>query len=353
MEESKQGAPLDPGGFTNELRALGMSRYHHQHPFHRAMNEGRLTPEQLRGWIANRFHYQRHIPLKDAAILSNCPLREVRRVWIHRLSDHDGRGEGEGGLEAWLKLAEAAGMNREELLLERHVLPAVRFAVESYVTFARTEPWPIAVASSLTELFAPDLMRDRLLAFERFYPWIPGTGLEYFRSRVTQARKDSQEGLALVVEHCFTRELQERAVRALSFKCDVLWSLLDAVLLAYGMGPERSGSPQESGQRGLPGTHDRGGRPASPEGGCFRLSARVRFRKDPVTGKPTLLYPEGVMMLNPTGEAIVRLLDGERSVSDLIAALAIRYQVPPELLGKDVAEYLSGLCERHVVEPVA
>jgi len=352
MKESTQVAPLDPGRFTDELRALGMSRYHHEHPFHRAMNEGRLTPEQLRGWIANRFHYQRHIPQKDAAILSNCPLREVRRVWIHRLSDHDGREGEEGGLEAWLKLAEAAGMNREELLLGRHVLPGVRFAVESYVTFARTEPWPIAMASSLTELFAPDLMRDRLAAFEQFYPWIPASGLEYFRSRVTQARRDSQEGLALVIEHCSTRELQERAVRALSFKCDLLWCLLDGVLLAYGVGSARSGVPQGGGQRGLP-TQDKGGRPDSSEEGCYRLSARVRLPEDPVTGKPTLLYPEGVMMLNPTGEAIVRLLDGERSMNDVIATLSARYQVSPDVLGKDVAEYLSGLCERHVVEAVA
>jgi pyrroloquinoline-quinone synthase len=153
---------------------------------------------------------------------------------LHRISDHDGAGDGEGGIEAWLRLAEAAGLTREEMLDERHVLPGVRFAVDAYVQFARTKPWPIAVASSLTELFAPDLMSDRLAAFEKYYPWIPSWGLEYFRSRLTRARADAEEGLALTLTYCTGRELQEEAVRALSFKCDVLWAQLDAMLLAYG-----------------------------------------------------------------------------------------------------------------------
>lgn len=219
--------------FLSQLRAVGMTRYHHLHPFHRHMNEGRLNPEQLRGWVANRFYYQRSIPIKDAAILSNCPVREVRRVWLHRITDHDGRQDGEGGIEAWLRLGEAAGLSREELLDERHVLPGVRFAVDAYVNFTRTKPWPIAVASSLTELFAPDLMSERLAAFERHYTWVAPWGLEYFRGRLTQARRDSDEGLDLTLRYCGTQAMQEEAVRALSFKCDLLWAMLDATTLAY------------------------------------------------------------------------------------------------------------------------
>src|SRR5256884_5159750 len=220
--------------FVANLRAVGVRAYHDKHPFHLAMNEGRLSPESLRGWVANRFYYQRSIPIKDAAILSNCPVREVRRVWIHRILDHDGNDENEGGIEAWLRLGEACGLSRDELLRDRHLLPGVRFAVDAYVNFARTKPWPIAIASSLTELFAPDLMTARLAAFEQFYPWIDPRGLDYFRRRVTQAQRDSEEALAITLEYCNTPELQREAVHALNFKCDALWSMLDAIHHAYG-----------------------------------------------------------------------------------------------------------------------
>jgi pyrroloquinoline-quinone synthase len=231
--------------FLAKLREVGEHAYHDKHPFHVAMNEGRLSPEALRGWVANRFYYQRNIPIKDAAILSNCPLREVRRDWLHRIIDHDGiapvPGDGndisrpsEGGLEAWLRLGDACGVSRDELWQDRQVEPGVRFAVDAYVTFARTQPWPVAVASSLTELFAPDLMSARLSAFEKFYPWIDSAGLDYFRRRITQARRDSDDALKITMEHCHTRELQDAAIAALQFKCDLLWAILDAIQLRYG-----------------------------------------------------------------------------------------------------------------------
>jgi pyrroloquinoline-quinone synthase len=204
-------------------------RYHDQHPFHRRMNAGGLDPDQIRCWVANRFCYQAAIPRKDAAILANCPDREVRRRWIRRIVDHDGTVDGGGGIEAWLRLAEAVGLPREEVWDERHVVPGVRFAVDAYVTFARTRPWVEAVASSLTELFAPDLMAERLAAFERHYPWVDPEGLAYFRARLTQAPRDSEHALQVVVEHCRTPEQQAAAVAALAFKCDVLWSMLDAI----------------------------------------------------------------------------------------------------------------------------
>ena len=224
--------------FVANLRAIGARAYHDKHPFHLAMNEGRLSPESLRGWVANRFYYQRNIPIKDAAILSNCSVREVRRVWIHRILDHDGNDENEGGIEAWLRLGEACGLSRDELLRDRHLLPGVRFAVDAYVNFARTKPWPIAIASSLTELFAPDLMATRLTAFEKFYSWIDPRGLDYFRRRTTQARRDSEEALAISVEYCNTPGLQRDAVHALEFKCDVLWSMLDTIHHVYGNQPD-------------------------------------------------------------------------------------------------------------------
>jgi pyrroloquinoline-quinone synthase len=252
--------------FIGKLRAIGVRAYHDKHPFHVLMNQGGLSAEAVRGWVANRFYYQQNIPVKDAAIISNCSVRHVRRVWVHRIVDHDGvmppavesavvSGESaaphalerayappnEGGIEAWLRLGEACGLSRDQLLDNRHLLPGVRFAVDAYVNFARSQPWPVAIASSLTELFAPDLMAARLDAFEKLYRWIDPRGLDYFRRRVTQARRDSGEALTITLQYCRTPELQREAVRALEFKCDVLWSMLDAIHHAYG-GPE-SGAP--------------------------------------------------------------------------------------------------------------
>ncbi|WP_407936987.1 pyrroloquinoline-quinone synthase PqqC [Kineosporia babensis] len=220
--------PAGDTEFVARLRAHSR-KYHDQHPFHVRMNAGELSPQQLRGWIANRFYYQEIIPRKDGAILSNCPDPEVRRRWIRRITDHDGTAEGEGGIEAWLRLGEAAGLNREELLDHRHLVPGARFAVEAYLTFTRTRPWVESVASSLTELFAPDLMAERLAAFERHYTWIDPAGLAYFRARLEQAPRDSEHALEVVTQYCLSTESQAAAIDALSFKCDVLWSLMDAI----------------------------------------------------------------------------------------------------------------------------
>ena len=222
------GAALGPEAFAAELRAQSQ-RYHHTHPFHVEMNAGRLSPGDIRHWVANRFYYQKTIPMKDAAILSNCPDPAIRRRWIQRIVDHDGATDGEGGIEAWLRLAEAVGLSRAEVLDERHVVPGARFAADAYLTLARTRPWIEAVASSLTELFAPDLMSERIAAFERHYTWVDPDGLAYFRSRLTQAPRDSALALELVTRYCTTREQQQRAIASLSLKCDVLWSLLDAI----------------------------------------------------------------------------------------------------------------------------
>ena len=213
---------------VERLRAQG-TRYHHLHGFHVRMDAGELSREELQRWVANRFYYQRCIPMKDAAILSNCPELEVRRVWIQRILDHDGRSAGTGGVESWLRLGEALGVPRDELLSERRVLPPVRYAVDAYVNFARQKPWIEGVAASLTELFGPDAMRVRLAALESRYPWIDPAGLEYFRRRLVQAPRDAQYALQLVVERCLTREQQERAVAALRFKTEMLWAQLDAI----------------------------------------------------------------------------------------------------------------------------
>jgi len=224
--------PWNRAEFEQQLRAKEPG-YHTHHPFHLMMNEGKLAPSQIRGWVANRFYYQFSIPMKDGAILSNCPDREVRRTWIQRMIDQDGSGGEAGGLEAWIQLGEACGISRARLISLEMVLPAVRFAVDAYVTFARTRPWQEAVCSSLSELFAPQAHNDRLATWPRHYQWIRTEGLEYFRSRVSQARRDVEHGLEITLDYFTTRELQERALTILQFKLDILWALLDAVQAAY------------------------------------------------------------------------------------------------------------------------
>jgi pyrroloquinoline-quinone synthase len=229
--------PLEPEALADALRSFSTS-YYANHPFHQLMHDGRLTPRQLQGWVANRLAYQRAIPRKDAAIISNCPDPAVRREWIQRIVDHDGTAPTDpkgtpGGIEMWIRLGEALGVPREEMEDERHVLPGVRFAADAYVTFCKTKPWIEAVASSLTELFAPDLMRKRIAAFPRHYPWIRPEALEYFQSRLVQAPRDSRQGLRLVQQHCTTVDSQRRAFEALAFKLEMLWVMIDTIHNAY------------------------------------------------------------------------------------------------------------------------
>ncbi|WP_134667816.1 MULTISPECIES: pyrroloquinoline-quinone synthase PqqC [unclassified Amycolatopsis] len=219
--------------FEAYLRSIGEKRYHHLHPFNERMHAGELSEAEFRGWVRNRFYYQMNLPKKDAFILTKLPGRDDRRRWITRITDHDGRTGDEGGLEKWVRLGKAVGLSREELYDVDTVLPGVRFAVDAYVDFCRQKPWLEAVASALTELFAPDLLSRRITDVRRHYPWIATEGLDYFRARLTQQPKDIAHLLELVVENAKTEQQQEACGRALEFKCDVLWSLLDAVELAY------------------------------------------------------------------------------------------------------------------------
>ena len=227
-------APWSAEEFERQLRAKGKA-YHIHHPFNVMLNSGRADPEQIRAWVANRFYYQISIPLKDAAILSNCDDRAVRRNWVQRILDHDGYGDDPGGIESWLRLAGAVGLDRAEVESLARVLPGVRFAVDAYVNFARRAPWPEAVCSSLTELFAPEIHKQRLAGWPEHYPWIDRAGLHYFQSRVSLARRDVEFGMAVTLERFKTRAQQERALDVLQFKLDVLWQMNDAMALAFGV----------------------------------------------------------------------------------------------------------------------
>jgi len=221
--------PLPAAEFIEWLRREGASRYHDAHPVHLAMHEGRLSQDELKCWVLNRYYYQTRIPIKDALILAKSDDPAFRRAWIRRIHDHDGDQPGEGGLELWLRLADGVGLDRELTASCRAVLPGVRFACDAYVELVRERSLVEAVASSLTEFFAPDLMSKRIAAWEHHYPWVKQDTLDYFRSRVPRARRDSQEAIEFVVSGATSYSLQHKCVNALIKKTEILWHLLDCV----------------------------------------------------------------------------------------------------------------------------
>jgi pyrroloquinoline-quinone synthase len=218
--------------FEAKLREKGQG-YHIYHPFHVMMYEGKLTKEQLQCWVANRFYYQIAIPMKDAAILSNCPDKEVRKQWIVRITDHDGVDDQIGGIEAWIKLGEAVGLTREQVTSLELVSPGVRFAVDAYINFAKQRSWQESVCSSLTELFAPHIHQQRISSWPSMYPWVKEEGLMYFKKRLTEARRDVEQGLSVTLDYFSTsREMQMKALDILQFKLNVLWVMADSIMLA-------------------------------------------------------------------------------------------------------------------------
>jgi len=229
------------------LREVGEQRYHHRHPFHLLMHEGKLSRGQLQAWALNRYYYQSRIPIKDAIILSRSDDPEFRRAWRKRVLDHDGEETPEGGIERWIRLAEATGLSRDRVISCREVLPSVRFAVDAYLDLVRTRSLLEAVASSLTELFSRDLISLRMDALRKHYPWLSG-GLDYFEARLSQAPADAQFAFQFVADHARTRAEQEKAITALREKCQILWAQLDAIYYAYvqpGWPPPGAFRPQE------------------------------------------------------------------------------------------------------------
>ena len=227
-----QREPWGKEEFEAELRARSR-RYHIHHPFHQMMANGKLNPDQIRGWVANRFYYQVTIPRKDAALMAKCPDRATRRLWLQRIVDHDGSDDEEGGIGAWVRLGEACGLTEGKLWSMERVLPGVRFAVDAYYNFVRDAEWHEGICSSLTELFAPTIHRQRLENWPTDYPWIESSGLDYFRKRVSQATRDVDHGLAVTLAWFDTPKRQQRALAILQLKLDILWSMLDAMYMAY------------------------------------------------------------------------------------------------------------------------
>lgn len=224
---------LSPDGLADALRAIGAERYHIHHPFHRLLHTGQLSREQVQAWALNRYYYQASIPVKDATLLARLPTADLRREWRRRLVDHDGDAPGTGGVARWLKLAEGVGLDTAYVQSGAGILPATRFAVDAYVAFVRDRTLLEAIASSLTEMFSPKIIAERVSGMLAHYDWIGPDTLAYFTPRLTQAPQDSDFALAYVQEHARTVPEQQAVLAALRFKCDVLWAQLDALHHAY------------------------------------------------------------------------------------------------------------------------
>jgi pyrroloquinoline-quinone synthase len=229
-------ALLTHEAFEAAIRAVGAERYHDKHVFHQMLHGGKLDKGQVQAWALNRYCYQEAVPRKDAALMARTDDRDLRREWIHRIHDHDGLGEEQGGIARWLVLTDGLGLDRATVISKKAALPATRFAVEAYVRFVTEQPLVVAVASSLTELFAPKIHRERISGMLENYDFIGEDVMAYFRRRLTQASRDADFALDYIKHHARTREEQEACVEAVRFKCNVLWAQLDALYIAYVQG---------------------------------------------------------------------------------------------------------------------
>ncbi len=330
------GPATAPGSSLIErLQRLGSQRYHHRHPFNLLMHAGKLTQDELRSWVANRYYYQTRIPIKDALILAKSEDSAFRRAWAQRLADQDGPpgteqdGDGEpaSGLALWRRLAEACGVAAADLDAHRLLLPRVRRACDEYVDLVRGADLVTAVASSLTEYFAGDIMRVRLEAWTRHYPWVVPEALRYFELRIRQARADSRFGLAFVEAHAITEEQQERCLRAFEAKCTILWDMLDAIYVACRRGQTPRLAPRAG--LGEPEPHGEDGEDGE-DGGC-------------------LLLPERGLSLNGTARAVLERCDGTRTVEELAAELATQHGAPPDRVLHDLATFLGEMERQRVL----
>ena len=229
-----KGVPLNNAGeLEAALRHIGATRYHSLHPFHRLLHGGKLNKGQVQAWALNRYYYQSTIPLKDAVVISRFRDRGIRQEWRHRIEDHDGEPGTEGGIERWLKLTEGLGLDNAYVESTEGILPATRFAVEAYVHFCRDKTPLEAIASSLTELFAPNLHEERISGMLKHYDFVNPDIMSYFSRRLTQAPRDAGFALEYVKEHAKTPREREAVCNALIFKTSVLWVQLDALYHAY------------------------------------------------------------------------------------------------------------------------
>lgn len=314
--------------FVEALERLGAWHYHHRHPFNALMHAGLLGPSDLRAWVENRYYYQTRIPIKDALIIAKSEDSDFRRTWLRRIIDHDGLCAGEGGLESWRRLALGCGCDLERLESHAAVEAGVVRACDDYVALVRSLDLVAAVASSLTEYFAAGLMRERIGAWRRHYPFVADDALAYFRQRVNQASADAAFALQFVVKHAVTPESRAACLRAFRTKCSLLWRLLDAVYV------------QCRRQR----------RPS--------LTRRVMLRETGETGsadgerggtRAVLVMPEKALCLNDVAHRLIELCDGRTTLQELVARLADEHETAIATVEQDVATFVAELEQRRVL----
>lgn len=341
---------LSPEELEAALRDIGARRYHNLHPFHRLLHDGKLNKDQVRAWALNRYYYQAMIPVKDAAVLARMEDAGLRRVWRQRIVDHDGDAPGDGGIERWLKLAEGVGFRRDYVESTQGILSATRFSVDAYVHFVKERSLLEAIASSLTEMFSPTIISERVAGMLKNYDFITKDTLAYFDKRLTQAPRDAEFAIDYVKQHATTPELQRQAMGALTFKCNVLWTQLDALYFAYvapGLIPPDAWTPGaglvgEVAQAAGTGTIRSGDVPRLPRG--------VRLRHDEVRGQHVLLAPERTFDLDANAVAVLSLVDGSRSVRDIAGKLAETFAADRDVIEADVLTMLNDLATKRVLE---
>ena len=344
---------LSPDELEAALRDIGARRYHNLHPFHRLLHDGKLNKDQVRAWALNRYYYQAMIPVKDAAVLARMEDAQLRRIWRQRIVDHDGDAPGDGGIERWLKLAEGVGFARDYVLSTKGILSATRFSVDAYVHFVKEKSLLEAIASSLTEMFSPTIISERVAGMLKNYDFITKDTLAYFEKRLTQAPRDADFALDYVKQHATTPELQRRAMMALTFKCNVLWTQLDALYFSYvepGMIPPDGWQPGEGLVEEAQTSPAPGGGGAFASGDVPRLPRGVRMRFDEVRQKHVLLAPERTFDLDDNAVAVLNLVDGQRSVGDIAGELAEIYAADRTVIEADIAVMLAGLAQKRVLE---
>ena len=333
------------------LRDIGARRYHNLHPFHRLLHDGKLSKDQVRAWALNRYYYQAMIPVKDAALLARLPDAQLRRIWRQRIVDHDGDHEGDGGIERWLKLAEGVGFARDYVLSTQGILSATRFSVDAYVHFVSERSLLEAIASSLTEMFSPTIISERVAGMLKNYDFITKETLAYFDKRLTQAPRDADFALDYVKRHATTPELQRAAMDALTFKCNVLWTQLDALYFSYvapGMVPPDAWQPGEGLVAEAPARAAATGTIVATD--VPRLPRGVRMRFDQARDKHVLLAPERTFDLDDNAVAVLSLVDGSRSVAQIAQALAETYAADAKVIEADILVMLTDLAQKRVLE---
>ena len=375
--------PMSPDALEAALRDIGARRYHNLHPFHRLLHSGQCTRAQVQAWALNRYLYQAAIPLKDASLIGRCDDPAIRREWRRRLEDHDGfdgTDSVDGGVARWLALTDGLGIDRATVVSGREALPATRFAVEAYIHFVRERPLLEAIASSLTELFSPQIIGERVSGMLAHYEYVTPAILAYFSKRPPQAARDSDFALAYVRAHATTAATQRACLAALTFKCDVLWSMLDALYFAYvapGFVPPGAYRPEDVGAAGggadagaaaamhatvpddLPpavtGSAGVAEAAAAPRAGAAidpearpRLAPGVRLHNDPKRGW-VLLCPERVIETQGPTSEILRRCDGQRTLARIIDELAEAFAAERAVIAGDVAALLQELATKKLV----